>query len=390
MLMRKALARPKANVWYTAPYYAQAKMICWKMIQDILPKEIVKKKNESELWIDLINDSRISLKGCDNEDSLVGTGLDYIVPDEYALYKPHVWPKILRPMLADTSGGALFIGTPRGKNAFYELYIKGQRHEIGWESWQFPTSANPFIPLAEIAEAKATLPSRYFKQEYEASFEDYVGLIYPEFNQSIHIIDPFDIPKHYKKIGVIDPAISGITGVLKAAIDEQGDLIIYSEYYERDKRVSEVCKEVQEEDVDWYIDPASKARAQRKEGHLYSLYDEYYDYGIMARLGNSDVDSGINRVGEYLKRQKIKIFSTLKSLPWEFERYHWAEEHETKAGITRAKPYKKDDHLMDCIKMLVASRYKDTLKPEERPVMHFSRNHLKIEDDVKLQEVFEE
>ena len=247
-------------------------MICWQMLQDIVPREIIYKKNEAELWIELLNGSRIYLKGCDNEDSLVGVGLDFIVPDEFALYKPHVWPKILRPMLADTQGGALFIGTPRGKNTFYELYIKGQR-EDNWESWQFPTSANPYIPLAEIEEAKETLPERLFRQEYEANFEDFVGLIYPEFNK-LHIIDPFYIPTSYPRVGAIDTAVTGTTGVLKAAIDEDGVLFIYYEYYEANKRVSEVAEAIKEDNVRWFIDPQAHEKQVTKHEKLSRLYDE--------------------------------------------------------------------------------------------------------------------
>ena len=353
--MRKALKRPNAKVWYTAPYYAQAKMICWQMLQDIVPSEVIVKKNESELWVELINGSRIFLKGVDNEDSLVGVGLDFIVPDEYAQYKPHVWPKILRPMLSDTEGGALFIGTPRGKNAFFELFMKGQRHERGWESWQFPTRLNPFIPEREIDEAKKTLPERYFRQEYEASFEDYVGLVYPEFNFT-HIVDPFYIPKLYPRFGAIDPAISGTTGVLKSAIDEDGCLIIYEEYYETNKRVSEVAEAIKEDDVRWYIDPASSATNIQKDGKLYSVYDEYSDNGIHATTAENDVEAGINRVGEFFKTNKIKIFSTCRNLIYELERYHWSEERETSSGMTKPRPFKKDDHLADPLRYLAMSR----------------------------------
>jgi len=340
-------------------------MIAWQMLQDILPKEILKKKNESELWVDLINDSRISVKGCDNEDSLVGVGLDFIVSDEFALYKPHVWPKILRPMLTDSGGGALFIGTPRGKNSFFDLYLKGQK-DPNWKSWQFPTERNPFIQLEEIEEARQTLPDILFKQEYEASFEDYIGLVYPEFSKE-HIIEQMYLPQFYPRIGAIDPALSGITGVLKAAIDEEGNIIVYDEYYERNKRASEVVNEIKEDNVKWFIDPSAASKNIQKDGKLYSLYDEYHDAGISTDPGENDVEAGVNRVGEYFKQGKIKIFSTCKNLIWELERYHWSEERETIAGALKPKPYKKDDHLVDVLRYIIMSRARkaDLMQPQE-------------------------
>jgi len=325
------------------------------MLQDIIPAEIILKKNESELWVELINKSRISLKGCDNEDSLVGVGLDFIVPDEYALYKPHIWPKILRPMLSDRQGGSLFIGTPRGKNSFYDLYLKGQRDKEGWASWQFTTASNPFISKEEIEEARRTLPERVFNQEYLARFEDFVGLIYPEFNND-HIVKPTFLTKAFPRVGSIDPAISGTTGVLKAAIDEDGVLWIYEEYYEAGNRVSDISQEIKEEDISWVIDPASNAKNIRKEGKLYSLYDEYTDNNIHAEMGENDVDAGINRVAEAFKANKIKIFSTCKHLIYELERYHWSEEKTTVHGEMKPKPYHMNSHLADCLRYMVMSR----------------------------------
>jgi len=79
--------------------------------------------------IELINGSEICLKGADNEDSLRGVSLDYCIMDEVSDMKRNVWQEIIRPMLTDRIGKALFIGTPKGKNHFWELFIKGQRHE---------------------------------------------------------------------------------------------------------------------------------------------------------------------------------------------------------------------------------------------------------------------
>lgn len=353
-MLATALSKEKARCFYIAPTYRQAEMIAWKMLQEMLPKELIKSKNEVRLEINLINGSEIALKGADNEDSLRGIGLDFVVLDEYAMMKPNVWEEIIRPMLTDTKGRALFIGTPKGKNSLWELFIKGQRKEDGYASYAFKTIDNPFIDPKEIEEAKKQLNERYFKQEYEASFEDYTGLIWPEFTEK-HIIKPLYLPQVFKRIGAIDPAISGTTAVLKVAIDEDGNLIIYSEYYEAGKRASEVAQSVKD-DIRWYIDPASAASNVQRDGKLYTLYDEYGDNGIRAETAENDVEAGINRVGEYFKQGKIKIFNTCKNLIWELERYHWSEEKETSSGLMKPKPYKKDDHLCDCLRYLVMSR----------------------------------
>ena len=367
-LVISALSKNEGKFWYVAPSYRQAKMIAWRLLKNLIPQEIARgcKFNESELSVMLPNGSLIELKGTDNEESLLGVGLDGMVVDEFASIYDNwrVWYEILRPMLTDKKGWVLFIGTPKGKDSFFELFLKGQREEDGYKSWQFKTVDNPFIDPKEVEEAKRDSPERYFKQEYEASFQDFVGLIYPEYSEKLHVIEPYTIPSSLARVGAIDPAMSGFTGVLKVAIDNE-DLIVYQEYRKQDVRVSEVVPEIQEDGVYWLIDPASSAKSVQKDGKLYSLFDEYQDFGIVASPGENDVDAGINRVAEFFKTKRIRIFSTCTSLIWELERYHWAESKESISGQAKPKPFKKDDHLVDCLRYIVMSRPQPHVYPIE-------------------------
>lgn len=324
----------------------------------MLPDELGCKYNEAELSITFPNGSIIELRGADNEDSLRGAGLWGIVIDEYAsIYNNWaVLNEVLRPALTDKKGWVLFIGTPKGKDSLFDLYLKGQREEDNYKSFKFGTIDNPWLPKGEVELARKDMPGRYFRQEYEASFEDFKGLIWPEFSEKIHVIKPYYVQTVYDKIGAIDPAITGTTAVLKAFVDEKGDLVIYDEYYEENKRVSEVSEDIKEDKVFWLIDPASKAKLRPKEGKMYSLYDEYRDYGIVAYPAEHDVNAGINRVGEQFKAKTIKIFSTCTKLIWELERYHWAESKESIKGEVLAKPYKKNDHAVDAMRYIVMHR----------------------------------
>ncbi len=355
-LITTAFSRENTRSWYISPSYRQSEMIAWKMLQDMVPPEVIIKKDETRLEMTLIGNRELALKGADNYDSLRGAGLHIAILDEFALMKPNVWQEIIRPMLTDTKGKALFIGTPQGKNALWELYLKGQKHEDGYSSYRFKTIDNPYIDPIEVEEAKKQMNERYFKQEYEASFEDYTGLIYPEFSYKCHVISPKYIDKTFTRIGAIDPAISGTTACLKAFIDEDGNITVYGEYYDQNKRVSEIVPDIKENDILWYIDPASAAKNVQREGKLYSIFDEYLEYGIYASPAENDVDAGINRVAEFFKKGKIKIFSTCKNLIYELERYHWSEERETRTGILKPMPFKSVDHAVDCLRYLVMSR----------------------------------
>lgn len=180
-LINEALLDVNRRAWYIAPTYRQAKEIAWKMLFFYLPQEFVKKKNEAELSVDLINGSEISLKGADNPDSLRGVGLHFAVLDEYAEMRSEVWDEIVRPMLLDTKGKAIFIGTPKGYNHFWELYNK-EKSDSDYKSFHFRTSDNLAVEgiAEEVAKAKVETDPIKFAQEYEAQFESLVGL--PRFD----------------------------------------------------------------------------------------------------------------------------------------------------------------------------------------------------------------
>lgn len=159
------------EVYYVAPTFEQGKKIMWPLLKE-LGQELIESKYENTGTLTLLNGRRISIKGADRPDSLRGVGLSYVVLDEYAFMKEEVWEMIILPALARSEGGALFIGTPDGKNHFYDLYLRGQDEEFtDWKSWHFVSAANPFLPRTEIEEAKNRMSLDRFKQEFEASFE---------------------------------------------------------------------------------------------------------------------------------------------------------------------------------------------------------------------------
>lgn len=370
ILFYEALRNKDSVYWLVAPTYGQAKELAWDILLKMIPEELMAKKpNESELKITLRNGSSIHLKGADNPDTLVGRGLRGMVIDEVAKIRNHkrVWEEILRPSLSDYQGFCIFISTPMGKNYFWELWLKGQRKEEGYESWQFKTVDNPFIPRSEIKAAQATTSERYFRQEYEASFEDFTGLIWPEFDPKKDVIEPFEIPSWWECLGVIDTAVSGTTASLKVFVDDKECLYVVSEFYDQDKRVSEVCAAIRSWNPGkWIMDPAAKINNRRdSEGKLYSLYNEFVEHGIVANPAENEVLGGINRVAELFKAGKIKIFKNCKNLIAELERYHWAEQREVISGITRPQPYKHFDHACDCLRYAVMSRPYSPEKPKE-------------------------
>jgi len=177
-LLIAALQSKEKDVFYIGPTFQQAKDIMWTMLKE-LGHDVIADAYENTARLTLINGRKIFLKGSDRPDTLRGVGLAYVVLDEYASMKPIVWEQIIRPTLADVRGGALFIGTPAGKNHFYELYTEASKNE-DWDVFSYNSTDNPYIPEDEIEFARDSMSSMAFRQEFEASFETFSGGIFKE------------------------------------------------------------------------------------------------------------------------------------------------------------------------------------------------------------------
>ena len=178
LLLINAIQSKSKDVFYIAPTFQQAKDIMWAMLKD-LGQDLIIQAYENTAVLTLINGRKIYLKGSDRPETLRGTGISYVVLDEYASMKPVVWEQIIRPSLADVQGRALFIGTPAGKNHFFDLYNDAEEDE-DWDRFQFKSIDNPFLPATEIKASKKNMSTMSFRQEFEASFETFSGGIFKE------------------------------------------------------------------------------------------------------------------------------------------------------------------------------------------------------------------
>ena len=171
MLIINALQTDKGQVFYVAPTQGQARDIMWQTLLE-LGNPVISGAHINNLQIKLVNGATISLKGADRPETMRGVSLKFLVMDEYADMKPDVWEQILRPALADQKGSAMFIGTPMGRNHFYELY---KLAELGddetYKGWHFTSYDNPILDPEEIDTAKKSMSSYAFRQEFMASFE---------------------------------------------------------------------------------------------------------------------------------------------------------------------------------------------------------------------------
>lgn len=170
-LIYKALVDGKEDgrYAYLAPYYAQAKSIAFDYLMRF-SEPVRANHNVSELWVELINGARIRLFGADNADSLRGLYLDGVVLDEFADMKPSLWGAVLRPLLSDRRGWAVFIGTPKGHNQFWEIYNNATK-DNSWYVKTLRASQTGLIPQEELDDAKKMQTQDQYLAEWECDFE---------------------------------------------------------------------------------------------------------------------------------------------------------------------------------------------------------------------------
>jgi phage terminase large subunit len=179
-LIRAAITcpRPDGRYAYIAPLFNQAKDVAWTYLKQYAEPILAGSPNESELRVDLVNGARIRLYGADNPDRLRGLYLDGVVLDEYADMHPAVWGSVVRPALSDRQGWATFIGTPKGRNSFYEL-IYGNP-SLGWvgaiehPDWFYTilrASETGIVPPHELEDMRQTMTPEEYEQEAECSFD---------------------------------------------------------------------------------------------------------------------------------------------------------------------------------------------------------------------------
>lgn len=253
------------NFWIVSPTYRAGKMIHWRGLQQIIPRQWIQKKNEVELSITLKNGSIIELKGAENPDALRGVKLRGLVIDEIASIRnwDWLWSEVLRPTLTDYQAPTLFISTPKGFNHFYDLYQQEQNHGVDYKSWRFTSYDNPYIPKGEIDNAKKELTEDTFAQEYEADFRKHTGLAHKEWDRNINFIEEFDVPTEWQRARGFDFGELHYTASVRSAIDNEGNWFIDNCYLNNTSNVKAHADAIRAEDyscgfVPKWGDPSGK------------------------------------------------------------------------------------------------------------------------------------
>ena len=211
-----------------------------------------KPPNETDLTIELIWGGTISVRGADNYDSLRGDGLDFIALDEYASMHPEAWTEVLRPALADKQGSALFIGTPRGHNHFFNLYERAE-DQPDWERFQFTTEQGGNVTVEELESATHELDEKTFRQEFQASFENLgVGRAYYAFDRQ-HNVQALRYNPKLPLVWTLDFNMNPLCSVIGQVIN--GTVCILDEFILPDSNTLAACEQFLERTRQWVTPP---------------------------------------------------------------------------------------------------------------------------------------
>jgi len=354
-LVTNAIKGKDRHCWYVAPTYKAAKEIAWDMLIGCVPREYIRKTNETSLTIELINGSTISLKGAEKPDNLRGRSLDFVVLDEFADMRPEAWFEVLRPSLSDRQGSALFIGTPKGRNHFYDLWTRGADKEPGWSSYQFTTIDGGNVSESEIEQAKRDLDERTFNQEYQAQFVNYSGIIYYNFSrqESVRKLHEVSDILHIGMDFNLDPMSAVV------ATKDGDTLHIFDEIVIYGSNTDEICDEIHTRYPDKrfivYPDPASRQRKTSAGGRTDLSILQNAGFTVKVRNSHTSIRDRINAVNSRLKStdgvRHVYIDPKCKQVIQSLERQVYKE------GTSQPDKDSGFDHMNDALGYLIDFLY---------------------------------
>lgn len=359
----------ESRIAYIANTYQQARDILWQTLKNEM-RPVTVEVNESRLELIVRNQlgttSTIVLRGWESVDTLRGQSFDFLVLDEVASMRNFWlnWQEVLRPTLTDRKGAAMFLGTPKGYNHFYDL-SNLELTDTNWKSFHYTSYDNVHLDPEEIDAAKASTPADRFGQEYLAQFHKAEGLVYKEFMRDRNTYETLPEGKFVKVAG-LDFGYTNPAALLDIYTDGEA-FYVEEEWYKTGRTDAQI---------------AEYARAQVYEG-IYpdpenaSGVEELRQQGLNVReviKGKGSVERGIQKVRELLLNGKLKVNKKCKAVIGEFESYSYPEEDGEKNA--NEIPIKKGDHAMDALRYVVMMRAeisetKPYVQPAYVPVSEF-------------------
>jgi phage terminase large subunit-like protein len=373
---------PPCNIWVVGLDYSLLKNVIFQeklmtgrgQHPPLLPRDpkLIRKIIEGEFQIYFENGSIITGKSADaGREKFQGASIDLAWIDEEC--EADVFDEIYQ-RTADCAGKILLTLTPLVDIAsgvrtpwVFDLYEEMKEGRKDIEFVKLSVLDNPYVP----AEEKTKLVSKWggHFEEHARLYGEFIqrsGLVYNLWSPALHVVDPIKIPRDWRRIVSIDPAATGTTAAIWAAVEPgNNNLHLYREYYESNRIVSEHAKSILllngGEPIDiWILDP-KWASQRNNETHKTGL-QLYRENNIPVRAASVNYeDYGLNAAREYIaantdstsRHPKVFVHRGLKNFKFEIEHYVWDSYGKGQMrGLSKDKPMKRDDHLMNAFQYL--------------------------------------
>jgi len=366
------------RTWWVAPNYKIAnegwdelKSLARSMNDQIENEELKVEIRESDRQIIFPNGGKIEVRSSDIEGSLRGAGLDGVVIDEAASHRPTVWTEEIRPALIDKRGWCLFIGTPKGKNWFTQLYERADKgFSPNWKAWKRTTWDNPIISDEERVEIEAEYANRpdKYAQEILADVGASQYLVYPNFNRDVHCWKG-PLPRFTAYYGGLDFGGDQI-GAHKSAgvifgVDQQDNMIAIREFEESGPNITE-------RQMLWMAETEQRIKLLHARNHWPSatiwwtadksqmkFIDILNSYGYKIKKSKGGkIRAGVDLVSSRLHvredgKPRLYYLPHLTKFPEHFESYHNYEPNDDVDTLQKENPVKVNDDLDDAIRYAV-------------------------------------
>ena len=324
--------------------------------------------------------SKIGFKSCDQgREKFQGTSLDYVWFDEEPTQDIYME---CRMRVLDKDGDIFATMTPlKGMTFVYdEIYLNKYNDENVWcEFMQWDD--NPYISETAKKALKASMSEDELRSRQYGEFMDFGGKVYPEFDEHVHVIEPFDVPYDWQDKLSIDPGLKNPLSCHWYAVDYDGNVYVVAEHYESEKDIIYHSEKIHEisNNLHWHrnsngmleslIDSAAN---QTTLASKKSVSDLFYEHNILTNTNvNKDVFTGIQKVKSYLKNAngetKLYIFNTCKNLIREIKTYRWGKGD---------SPMKVDDHSMDELRYYIMNRPENKKPKTEQNLIQKEKEKL--------------
>jgi len=370
--LTKQAEKPYSNNWFFAPLLKQAKEIIWDFLLQITPRAAISHIDRANAILTYTNKARILLKGVDDPDAVRGPGCDAFVLDECRKIPGWFWPEVLRPELLATHGNGMFASSARGRNWQWKLQQDNATNPE-WRNAIRTSFDNPTIDHEALRREIADTPKAIADQEYLSKILDHFGLVYPDFDPRVHIVQPFIIPGYWPRFEGMDWGISAPTVFLFCAIKpETGDVFFYDEHYQAgwDPRKHSITVKAKRKGIDprLTISDPSVFNPESRGDRFGSIASDFSNYGIHLSPGQAKPKSrawGI--VGSYIRgpTPKMYVFSNNVHQIREFGMYE-KDENRNEDENPREKAKKKHDHAMNAMEYVLTyinDAYRNKLFP---------------------------